>query len=88
LYYTYVLYSPKFDKIYIGQTDNFENRLERHNLGMVRSTKAYLPWDILHFEVFKTRGEAMRREKELKTHIGRDFIRDILLNGRVRQLPD
>ena len=88
MYYTYVLYSPKFDKIYIGQTDNLVNRLERHNLGMVRSTKVYLPWDILHFEVFKTRGEAMRREKELKTHIGRDFIRDILLNGRVRQLPD
>ena len=40
------------------------------------------------YEHFQTRAEAMKREKELKSHKGRDFIRKELLNGRVRQLPD
>jgi putative endonuclease len=59
VYYAYVLYSPKFDKIYIGQTDNLDKRFERHNLGLVRSTKAYLPCNLIHIETFKTRNEAM-----------------------------
>ncbi len=44
MYFTYVLYSPKYDRIYTGHTDNMEKRLERHNLGLVTSTKAYRPW--------------------------------------------
>jgi putative endonuclease len=81
LYYTYVLYSPKFDRIYIGQTDYLEKRLERHNLGLVRSTKAYVPWETMLCERFKTRSEALRREKELKSYRGREFIRDLIAQG-------
>ena len=81
MYYTYVLYSPKFDKIYIGRTDNLDKRFERHNLGLVRSTKAYIPWNLIHIELFKTRSEAIKRERELKSHKGRDFIRANLING-------
>jgi putative endonuclease len=79
MYYTYILYSPEFDKIYIGHTDNLEKRLERHNLGLVRSTKAYLPWELIYFETFDTRAVAMKRERELKSHQGRNFIRESLL---------
>jgi len=85
MYYVYVLYSPKFDRIYIGQTDNIGNRLDRHNSGKVKSTKAYIPWELVHYEKFATRSEAMKREKELKSHIGWDYIRKNLLNGRVRR---
>jgi len=88
MFYAYVLYSEKFDKIYIGQTNNISIRLEKHNSGKVNSTKAYLPWKIIYYEYFKTRSEVMKREKELKSHKGRDFIRKKLLNGRVRRLPD
>ncbi len=88
MFYVYVLYSPQFDRIYIGQTDNIGNRLERHNSGKVKSTNAYMPWELVHYEKFATRSEAMKREKELKSHKGRDYIRKNLLNGRVRQLPD
>ena len=85
MYFTYVLYSPGYDRIYIGQTDNPEKRLERHNLGLVKSTKAYRPWKLIHYESFPSRSEAVKREKELKSHQGRNFIRNQLLNGRVRQ---
>jgi putative endonuclease len=75
MFTTYVLYSPNFGRIYIGQTDNVEARLRRHNSGGVKSTKPYLPWKLILSEHFETRSEAMNREKELKAHQGRDFIR-------------
>jgi putative endonuclease len=53
-----------------------------------KSTKKYLPWEIIYYEEFERRSEAMRREKELKSHKGREFIREFVLNGGVRQLPD
>ena len=85
MYYTYVLYSKKFDRIYIGQSDDIIIRLDRHNKGKVRSTKAYVPWEMIYHESFNTRSEAMGRERELKSHKGRDYIRELV---RVRQLPD
>ena len=74
--FVYVLYSKTFDQIYIGQTNNIEARLMRHNSGLVKSIKPFLPWIIIHTNFFSTRSEAMRREKELKSHKGRDFIRE------------
>jgi len=88
MYYVYVLYSAKYDKIYIGQTNNVEDRVEEHNSGKSRYTKRYIPWELVHYKKFATRSEAMKREKELKSHKGRDYIRKNLLNGRVQQLPD
>ena len=88
MFYVYVLHSVKYDKIYIGQTNNTDNRLIQHNSGKHRYTKRYIPWVIIHTENFKTRSEAMRREKELKSHKGRKYIREEILNGRVRQQPD
>jgi putative endonuclease len=86
MYFTYVLYSKRFDKIYIGQTSNLYKRIQQHNTEMVISTKHYIPWELIYSEKCQTRSEAMKREKELKSHKGRDFIRNKL--ARVRQLPD
>ena len=78
-FFTYVLYSSSHDRLYVGQTDNLELRLQRHNLGLVRSTKAYRPWELIHSEEHETRAEAVSRERELKSHKGRDYIRRNLL---------
>ncbi len=79
MYFTYVLYSEAFDGIYIGQTSNLLKRLDEHNSGLTKSTKHYIPWELIHNEEFATRKEAMRREKELKSHQGREFIRSEIL---------
>ena len=63
MYYVYVLYSVKYDKIYIGQTNNVERRLTGHNSGKHRYTKRYIPWQVIHTEKFNTRAEAITREK-------------------------
>ena len=80
MYFAYVLYSEDYDRLYIGQTNDLVNRLEAHNNEQVRSTKAYTPWKLIHFEEFKTRSDAMQREKELKSHKGRLFIRSRFLS--------
>ena len=75
----YALCSTKFDKIYIGQTDNLERRLFEHNNGLLSTyTKRYKPWQIIYTEEYQTRSEALKREKQLKSQKGREFIWKII----------
>ena len=72
----YVLYNEKHGKIYVGYTSNLEQRLLSHNeLAAKGWTIRYRPWRLIYTEEFKDKSSAMRREKELKSHKGRDFIR-------------
>ncbi len=81
-YYVYILRSQKSGKTYVGQTSNLEQRLQAHNTGMSPYTKGRGPWEIVFFEEFKTRSEAMQREKYFKTGKGRTFIKEILEKGK------
>ena len=65
-YYTYILFSPVYKKFYIGQTQNFSNRIAYHNSGRVKSTKAYLPWEKVLVLDKESRSAAMMLEKKLK----------------------
>jgi len=79
MFTVYVLYSEKYDKIYIGYTSNIEQRLLAHNqLETKGFTLKYRPWKLVYSEIFSEKGEAMRREKQLKTARGRKFIWDII----------
>ena len=66
MYNTYVLYNIAFDRFYIGQTNNLVQRLSKHNKGEVRSTKAYIPWELVWHMSFETRSGSMGRERKLK----------------------
>ncbi len=81
-FYTYVLYSQTFNKIYIGQTSDLNRRLSDHNSGKSTHTSRYIPWEIFYSEGFSSRSEAMKREKQLKSQKEREFIWN-LLNDRV-----
>ena len=71
----YVLHSKKYDKIYIGRTTNLPERFKSHNeLGTKGWTIKFRPWTIVHTEEFETKHEAMKREKELKSAKGRQWI--------------
>jgi len=68
----YALYSPDYDKIYIGRTSNFEQRLISHNeKGTKGWTVKFRPWKVVFTEHFQTKEEAIRREKQLKKSRGR-----------------
>ena len=75
MYTVYVLYSPNFNKIYIGYSSNIEERLNSHNhLATKGYTIKYRPWELFYTEIFDTKAEAMKREKQLKSAKGREFI--------------
>ncbi len=69
-FYVYFLKSKKDGSFYIGQTNNIENRLLRHNKGLIKTTKSRVPFKIIYFEEYNTRREAMLREKHLKSILG------------------
>ena len=78
-FYTYVLYAPQGDKIYIGFSANPANRFIAHNHPQNKGyTSNFKPWILIHIEKFATKKEAMNREKQLKSHKGRDFIRELI----------
>jgi putative endonuclease len=74
-FYTYAVYSEKYRKIYIGFTHNIEERLIDHNYRAKKGfTVRFRPWVLVYTEEFQNKTEAMRREKELKSFQGRQFI--------------
>ncbi len=76
MYTVYVLYSEKYDKLYIGFTSDLEARLKSHNeLGKKGFTVRYRPWKLIHTEHFENKVDAMKREKQLKGGQGRAWIR-------------
>ena len=79
MFTVYVLYSKNSDKIYIGYTSDLTNRLLSHNkLASKGWAIKYRPWELIYQEEFSDKSSVMRREKELKSHRGRDFIRKLL----------
>tara|TARA_R110002050_G_scaffold290260_1_gene443732 strand:- start:64211 stop:64453 length:243 start_codon:yes stop_codon:yes gene_type:complete len=76
MFTVYVLHSKEFDKIYIGFTSDMRKRLLSHNeLATKGWTKKFRPWILVHTEKFENKPEAMKREKQLKSFRGREFIR-------------
>ncbi|MFA6602671.1 MAG: GIY-YIG nuclease family protein [Candidatus Shapirobacteria bacterium] len=73
-YYTYVLKSQKNGEMYIGWTVNLKVRLSKHNEGLVKATKSYIPYNLVYFEACKSKSKAILREKTLKTGFGRKFL--------------
>ncbi|MEK9131662.1 MAG: GIY-YIG nuclease family protein [Patescibacteria group bacterium] len=63
--------------VYIGQTNNLEKRLHQHNSGYGKYTQNKGPFTVIYFEQYNTRVEAMRRERELKTGKGREWLGEI-----------
>jgi len=74
IYTVYVLYSFKYDKIYIGYTSNLIERFKSHNeLGKKGWTIKYRPWIVAYTEVFENKSEAKKREQQLKSGAGRSY---------------
>jgi len=61
-------------KFYIGFTKDLKLRFEQHNQGLVDSTKNRRPLHLIYYEACLSQDDATRREKYLKTHLGRQFL--------------
>ena len=74
----YVLQSVSTGRCYTGQTADLERRLLEHSNGLSGYTMGRGPWNLVHQEEYSTRAEAMRRERFLKSGVGREWIESIL----------
>ncbi|MHA7128104.1 GIY-YIG nuclease family protein [Algoriphagus namhaensis] len=46
----YILYSERLGKFYVGQTSELTKRIDRHNEGRERYTRAGIPWVLVYSE--------------------------------------
>ena len=76
MFTVYVLKSEVSEKRYIGYSSNLEARLKSHNeLSKKGWTMKYRPWRVIYTEVYASKTEAIRREKEMKTGKGREWLK-------------
>jgi putative endonuclease len=84
-YTMYFVYILKFNnnQFYTGSTGDLSRRYQEHQNGKVESTRNRRPLELMHYEVYKLKSDAQRREKYLKTTEGKYFlrqqIRDLLI---------
>ncbi|MEK7527279.1 MAG: GIY-YIG nuclease family protein [Patescibacteria group bacterium] len=76
MYYVYVLHSGKDDKFYTGYSENLKSRLEQHKSGQVTSTRDRRPLKLVYYEACLDKRDATHREKYLKTHFGKLFLKN------------
>jgi putative endonuclease len=75
MYYVYVIKSLGRSYRYVGITDNTERRISQHQAGREKTTRPYRPFKVLFTEVYPYRIEARKREKYLKSGIGKEWIK-------------
>lgn len=64
--YTYILRCGD-DSLYTGWTNHLTKRVADHNAGRgAKYTKAHLPVELVYYEIFETKEEAMKRECAIK----------------------
>jgi putative endonuclease len=76
MYFVYVIYSDAHRVKYTGYTSDIELRLYQHNNGLLgKYTKGKGPWRIIYLEEAASIELALKREKYLKSGVGREFIK-------------
>ena len=78
MYYTYVLKSTKDGKMYTGFTKDLKLRFEQHEKGLVQSTRHRRPLELIYYEACLSEDDALHRERYLKTHYGKMFLKNRL----------
>ena len=67
MFQTYILYSLRIDRFYIGYSADPEKRLnEKHNKGAAKSTRKGMPNKLIIKEKFSLEFDAIREELRLK----------------------
>jgi putative endonuclease len=62
----YILYSHLMTRFYCGQTDDFSKRIDRHNSGLVKTTKPGIPWIKVWTVTVASRSEVLMLERKIK----------------------
>ncbi len=80
-FFVYILQNES-GAFYIGQTNNLLDRLRRHNENRGKATRTKGPWSVVYQEIFLTRTEAVKREREIKARKSREYIYRLVRTAR------
>ena len=78
MYTVYALYNKDHDKIYIGQTKEVTTRLDLHAAGVFSASYTARfsgDWVVIYSEQAADRKAVLKREKQLKSFRGREFVK-------------
>ena len=71
MFYVYAIESVPGRRVYIGYTNNIDNRLKYQNSGYVKSTAKDIPWRLAALEEIESKDEARWIERSLKKSLGK-----------------
>lgn len=74
----YTILSELNGNIYVGMATDADVRLKEHNAGKSAYTKRYRPWITIYREVQEDWISARKREKYLKSGIGKEFLKSLV----------
>ena len=77
MFYVYILLCNDM-KLYIGFSGDLKSRVASHNKGYVPATKARLPIQLIFYEAYVNKYDALRREKYFKTSKGKSTLKAML----------
>ena len=81
MYFVYALYNADNKKLYVGQTLDLMKRVDEHNHHL--HSRSYTSrfngeWRLFYQEAFSKREEALKREKQLKSYRGREYLKKLI----------
>ena len=68
MHYVYMIKSTIKDCLYVGLTDDLRRRFREHNGKENISTKFYAPFELVYYEAYRNKQDALLHEKKLKHH--------------------
>ncbi len=76
MYYVYLLQNQNDKSFYIGYTENLKRRILEHQNGKGgRTTKLKKNWQMIYFEGYLNKQDALGRELFLKSGSGRKYLK-------------
>jgi putative endonuclease len=77
MFIVFALKSENDGRVYVGFTQDLSRRLKEHNSGKTRSTKGWLPWNVIYTEEVDSREKSRAREIYLKSGMGKEFLKSL-----------
>ena len=77
-WWVYAMISTKSHIIYVGMSEQVEQRVKVHNNGKVKSTKGHTPWECFFQEYIGDRVRAREVEKYYKSGVGKRKLKKML----------
>lgn len=68
MYYVYFIKSKAESFTYVGSTADLKRRFAEHNQKQVLSTKSHAPFNLIYYEAYSNKTDAIKREHRLKHH--------------------